>query len=400
MPVVVTAADRASFARCRRQWDFGAGIRRDLEPLRRPAVPDLDRAVRDALAVYYFPGMWDWDRGVRLPLVVQELERALARQRQHGEHQADGWQEALDEGKALLNRYFAWAPGVDRFAPVLVETDFEVDVLDPATPDTALVTTAGDLIRYSGRIDMMAVDARDAYWIVRHRVLGLGAFLHRDGHHRHHLQRAAPPVRPGRRALPAPAAAGQKNRAPAALAGPIRPPPGTPARAERRRPVHSPAPPDVRPGPGAQAGRAPRAARDGRLPPHLAAPRSGRREASRPQARRRRSRDDPRGPRYLPRAFRRQVPAVPLPRAVPGHASRPGRRTNPPDGLPQAPARTPGGRTPRRTRLEPGPRRRPAEVPASAQRSSGRRVGQRPGAVVELGSPAPARPPAPGKGYR
>jgi hypothetical protein len=171
MPVVVTAADRASFARCRRQWDFGAGIRRDLEPLRRPAVPDLDRAVRDALAVYYFPGMWDWDRGVRLPLVVQELERALARQRQHGEHQADGGQEALDEGKALLDRYFAWAPGVDRFAPVLVETDFEVDVLDPATPDTALVTTAGDLIRYSGRIDMMAVDARDAYWIVRHRVV-------------------------------------------------------------------------------------------------------------------------------------------------------------------------------------------------------------------------------------
>jgi hypothetical protein len=171
MPVVVTAADRASFARCRRQWDFGAAIRRDLEPLRPPAVPDLDRAVRDALAVYYFPGMWDWDRGVRLPLVVQELERALARQRRHGEHQAEGWQEALDEGKALLDRYFAWAPGVDRFAPVLVETDFEVDVLDPATPDTALVTTAGDLIRYGGRIDMMAVDARDAYWIVRHRVV-------------------------------------------------------------------------------------------------------------------------------------------------------------------------------------------------------------------------------------
>lgn len=67
MPVVVTAAERASFTRCRRQWDFGAGMRQDLEPVRRAAVPDLDRAVRDALAVYYFPGMWDWDRGVRLP---------------------------------------------------------------------------------------------------------------------------------------------------------------------------------------------------------------------------------------------------------------------------------------------------------------------------------------------
>jgi hypothetical protein len=75
MSFVITAAERASFRRCRRQWDFGAGNRQDLEPLQRPAVPDLDRAVRDALAVYYFPGMWDWDPGVRLPLVVQQLER-------------------------------------------------------------------------------------------------------------------------------------------------------------------------------------------------------------------------------------------------------------------------------------------------------------------------------------
>ena len=64
MPVVVTAADRASFTRCRRQWDFGAALRQDLERRQTPTLPDLDRAVRDALAVYYFPGMWDWDRTV------------------------------------------------------------------------------------------------------------------------------------------------------------------------------------------------------------------------------------------------------------------------------------------------------------------------------------------------
>ena len=61
---------------------------------------------------------------------------------------------------------------MDRFAPVLIETDFEVDVLDPGRPGAALVTTAGELIRYSGRIEMMAVDQHDAYWIVRHRVVG------------------------------------------------------------------------------------------------------------------------------------------------------------------------------------------------------------------------------------
>ncbi len=169
MSFIVTAAERASFHRCRRQWDFGAGTRQNLEPLGRVPVPDLDRAVRDALAVYYFPGMWDWDRRVRLPLVLQELDRAIARQR--GAAKSGGWQQQLDAGRALLDRYFDWAPGVDRFAPVLVEADFEVNVLDPDQPEAGLVTAAGEVIRYAGRIDLMVVDASDAYWIVRHRVV-------------------------------------------------------------------------------------------------------------------------------------------------------------------------------------------------------------------------------------
>ncbi|HTX27380.1 MAG TPA: hypothetical protein VME19_10215 [Streptosporangiaceae bacterium] len=173
MPCVISAAERASFRRCRRQWDFGAVARQDLEPLHRPALPDLDRAVRDALAVYYFPGMWDWDRGVRLPLVAQELERALTRQRQRSEDDAGPgvWRQALDEGRVLLDRYIAWSSAADRFSPVLVEADFEVDVLDPVRLEAGLVTEAGENVRYTGRIDLMAVDAHDAYWIVRHRVV-------------------------------------------------------------------------------------------------------------------------------------------------------------------------------------------------------------------------------------
>jgi len=173
MPFLITPADRASFQRCRRQWDFGAGTRQDLEPLQPPATPDLDRALRDALAIYYYPGMWDWDRGVTLPLVVQGLERALARQRERCGDAADAgsWREQLEAGRGLLARYFEWAPTVDQFAPVLVEADYEVNVLDPAQPALGLVTPAGQAIRYRGRIDMMAVDRHDAYWIVRHRVV-------------------------------------------------------------------------------------------------------------------------------------------------------------------------------------------------------------------------------------
>jgi hypothetical protein len=173
MSYVVSAADRTSFTRCRRQWDFAAGQRQNLGPVRPPGTGDLDRAVRDALAVYYYPGMWDWDRGIRLPLVVQGLERALARQQEQTGERADPgwWRDQLGAAQDLLTRYFAWAPAVDQFAPVLIEAEYEVQVLDPASPSAGLVTAAGEAVRYRGRIDLMAVDQHDAYWIVRHRVV-------------------------------------------------------------------------------------------------------------------------------------------------------------------------------------------------------------------------------------
>jgi hypothetical protein len=173
MAFIITAADRASFRRCRRQWDFGARARQNLEAVPPPAVPDLDRALRDALAVYYYPGMWDWDRGVRLPLVVQGFDRALARQQErHGdEGGAHAWQEQAEAIRGLLARYFEWAPAVDRFAPVLIEAEYEVTVLDPARPESGLVSAAGEPVRYRGRVDLVAVDRHDAYWIVRHRLL-------------------------------------------------------------------------------------------------------------------------------------------------------------------------------------------------------------------------------------
>ncbi|MGH3164094.1 MAG: hypothetical protein ACRDOC_19600 [Streptosporangiaceae bacterium] len=39
MPVTVTEAERASFLRCRRPWDFAAGMRQNLEPANPPAAP-------------------------------------------------------------------------------------------------------------------------------------------------------------------------------------------------------------------------------------------------------------------------------------------------------------------------------------------------------------------------
>ncbi len=158
-----TPADRGAFKRCRRQWDFGAGERQNLEPAEAAAAPDLELAVRDALAVYYFPGMWDWRRSVVLPLVLQGLARSL------GDPAAAGGE--LAAGRALLERYFEWAPGVDRFSPVQVETRFEVNLPDPAGGDRELVLADGRPIRYQGRVDLLAGDEHDRYWVVAHRLV-------------------------------------------------------------------------------------------------------------------------------------------------------------------------------------------------------------------------------------
>ena len=172
---LVSAADRAAFKRCRRQWDFTATTRRHLHPLA-DANYDLDRAIRDALAVYYFPGMWDWDSTIVLPLVIQALDDALTGQRNAiagaqppGEDAV--WQATVERGHSLLKRYLAWAPSVDHFSPVRVETDFDAIVPDPADPECGLFGPDGGEFRYTGRIDLLAMDDHDRYWVVRHRVI-------------------------------------------------------------------------------------------------------------------------------------------------------------------------------------------------------------------------------------
>ncbi len=175
MDYLVTPADRAAFKRCRRQWDFTATTRRRLTPLP-PAAPDLDEAIRDALAVYYFPGMWDWDSTIVLPLVVKGLDDSLARQRAErggGSRPDDDdelWEAVRDRGHTLLDRYFGWAPTVDRISPIRVSTDFDALVADPTDVDRGLAAPDGRAVHYTGRIDLLAIDEHDRYWVVRHRV--------------------------------------------------------------------------------------------------------------------------------------------------------------------------------------------------------------------------------------
>ncbi|HVW32445.1 MAG TPA: hypothetical protein VHL53_07895, partial [Acidimicrobiia bacterium] len=167
-------SDRLWFKRCRRSWDFSSRLRRSLEPAEDRYSLDVDRALRDGLAVYYFPGMWEWDRTVVVPLAFAAFEKSMRRQREdHALSPADedGWAEGLAAGRALLQRYVEWAPSVDRFWPVRVETDFEAQIPDPETTGSDLVAADGRVIRYGGRVDLLLVDEHDAYWLARHRLV-------------------------------------------------------------------------------------------------------------------------------------------------------------------------------------------------------------------------------------
>ena len=126
---VVTADDRSWFGRCRRAWDLGAGRPPEPRAGGRPRCPSApERAIRDALAVHYFPGMWSWDRTIVDPLVLAAYDRA------HGPR------AHAPAGRGLPA---AWAAGVDRFTPLRVEVDIDVHVPDPVLPDTHLATPDG-----------------------------------------------------------------------------------------------------------------------------------------------------------------------------------------------------------------------------------------------------------------
>jgi hypothetical protein len=148
--------ERARFKRCRRQWDFASPHRRDLEPIE-PGGAGLNAALKDALAVYYYPGTWDWQHTLKQSLVHKSLARSL--------DDAATVQAATE----LVDCYDAWASTVDDFAPMRIDHDVRGLVADPHNPDCALLTPNGFGVVYECRVDLLAIDSRDEYWVVRHQ---------------------------------------------------------------------------------------------------------------------------------------------------------------------------------------------------------------------------------------
>jgi hypothetical protein len=156
----ITADERARFKRCRRQWDFASPHRRDLEPVA-PVEDSVSTAVTEALAVYYYPGTWDWPHELKQSLVHKAIQRSLA-------GAASG---AVATATEILECYDAWAATLDDFAPVRIEHDVSGLVPDPREPGRGLAAADATPVIYSARVELLGVDAADEYWVVRHRIV-------------------------------------------------------------------------------------------------------------------------------------------------------------------------------------------------------------------------------------
>jgi hypothetical protein len=152
----VTAEDRTWFDRCHRAWDLGALGRQALVPVVPPPRDPLASALLDAFAVYYFPGMWEWDRTIVAGLVSKAYDEA----------------GGPASGRRVLDGFQKWAPTVDHFTPIRVQFDLDVPIADPGQPDVHLTTEAGDRIRYRDRVPLAVIaEEDDRCWLVEHRVV-------------------------------------------------------------------------------------------------------------------------------------------------------------------------------------------------------------------------------------
>ena len=115
----ITAWDRAAFKRCRRAWDLGATERQNREPVEPPRTLDFAAALREALAVYYFPGMWAWDRSIVRPLAVEAYLDAVRRQqalvRDLGADETTAWAEQIPlAGRDSSDSRIVWRQSAGR----------------------------------------------------------------------------------------------------------------------------------------------------------------------------------------------------------------------------------------------------------------------------------------------
>jgi hypothetical protein len=79
--------------------------------------------------------------------------------------------DLVEAAAALLDCYDAWARTIDDFAPIKIDHDVAGMLTDPGEPERGLLTPNGSGMAYACRVDLLAVDAADEYWVVRHQIV-------------------------------------------------------------------------------------------------------------------------------------------------------------------------------------------------------------------------------------
>jgi hypothetical protein len=175
---IIRPRELRKFRRCRREWDLGSLIRQRYAQKLPTMESAFDKAIRDAMAVYYFPAMDDWNRAIVRPLAIKGFDRSMREGRVAHERWAPftpeeekTYEANVALGQAMLQNYFVWAAALDDFDSIFADHDIWAPIPDPAEPNHDLGTLDGRPIRYMGRMDQMIADPDDELWIVDHRVV-------------------------------------------------------------------------------------------------------------------------------------------------------------------------------------------------------------------------------------
>ena len=182
---VIRTSDRINFKSCRKAWDYGSKLRRNLEPISLPKPLDFGTAIHAGLQKFYDPLTWSWPRDVVQIASVQTFVKTNWQGLQRYEELRGPDEELKMDflererlGIGMLENYFAYATQNDKFTPIYVEVEFEVPIPVPRElrlPPGFGHTVDGDLtfngepVVYQGRIDMIVQDELGHYWIDDHK---------------------------------------------------------------------------------------------------------------------------------------------------------------------------------------------------------------------------------------
>lgn len=166
LPVVHTS-DRIAFKRCRRKWELGSYMRRNLTSIRLNDKLWLGTGVHDALAAYYD------SLASAEPVDLQEsfaswcekqIDEIIEKAGSLWDEQKDMIKEQMMLGSGMLINYQQWATTEDPkwFKRVaFTEKDFKLPIFHPTT---------GTLIGwYVGKVDGVVEDEYGLYWLLEHK---------------------------------------------------------------------------------------------------------------------------------------------------------------------------------------------------------------------------------------